>query len=194
MTFDEFMEERLPGVWGITSGGPASDLPFSVRLLQDVWDTAQRQVASKPDDTGPPGVVMAQNMPFVSKRWGWELWVVNNDRYCGKKLFVKQGHWLSYHYHSVKDEVLFVESGSAKMAVGETDSDYPRFLTLLAGNAYHVTPGLRHQIEAVTDAVIFEFSTHHSDNDSIRVTTDLLKSSTHPARPQNLPPPFWSGS
>ncbi len=37
-----------------------------------------------------------------------------------------------------------------------------------------MSPGVKHQMQAITDTVIFEFSTHHEDGDSIRTTRDLV--------------------
>jgi hypothetical protein len=95
-------------------------------------------------------LIKPSNMPFVSKRWGWELWICNNDKYCGKKIFIKKGHHLSYHKHEVKDEVLFVESGKMYFT---HNADAPRVSSL------EMVPG---------------YATHHSDEDSFRETTDLV--------------------
>lgn len=119
------------------------------------------------------GLIKPLDMPFVSKRWGWELHVCNSDKYCGKKLFVKQGHWLSFHHHDIKDEVLFLESGKANFFYGE-DMQSARHCLMTVGHAFHVEPGLKHQIQAIEDTVIFEFSTQHFDSDSYRTTTDLV--------------------
>lgn len=119
------------------------------------------------------GLIRPREMPFVSKRWGWELHICNGEKYCGKKLFVKQGWWLSYHHHEVKDEVLFVESGRVYMTYGSDEKDFS-YLEMGPGMAFHVEPGLRHQIQAIEDAVIFEFSTQHFDSDSYRTTTNLI--------------------
>jgi quercetin dioxygenase-like cupin family protein len=37
------------------------------------------------------------------------------------------------------------------------------------GEAFHVYRGLRHQMEALEDSELFEFSTEHFDEDSHRV-------------------------
>jgi mannose-6-phosphate isomerase-like protein (cupin superfamily) len=111
-------------------------------------------------------------MKYVSKDWGYELWVYNGDAYCGKKLFVKQGRWLSFHQHNVKDEVLFVEQGRVWFTHDETGSVVSEELG--AGHAFHVRIGTKHQIQAIEDAVLFEFSTHHEDADSIRTTRELV--------------------
>ena len=114
------------------------------------------------------------DMNFVSKRWGWELWICNTELYCGKILFIKQGRYCSFHYHEKKDEVLHVQSGKIWMTY--QDEEESRIAKILpAGHAFHVTPGMRHQMEAIEDTYIIEFSTQHFDEDSYRVTTDLVR-------------------
>ena len=121
------------------------------------------------------GLIQPNDMKFVSKSWGYEVHIVNNEKYCGKKLFVRQGKWLSYHHHEIKDEVLFVESGRIYMTYGTNEQDF-RSIEMGPGQAFHVEPNLKHQIQAVEDTMIFEFSTQHFDTDSHRTTTDLIVS------------------
>ena len=55
----------------------------------------------------------------VEKPWGYELiWAVT-EVYCGKVLFVKAGHSLSLQFHREKDESWLVQSGRAKLELGE---------------------------------------------------------------------------
>lgn len=130
------------------------------------------------------GLIEPKKMNFVSKRWGWELWICNSEKYCGKKLFVKKGHNLSYHHHELKDEVLFVESGKAEFIYGIPTDQAVFFnatsVVMEPGHAFHVEPGLKHQIHALEDTVIFEFSTQHFDSDSHRTTMDLVNPTTAP--------------
>lgn len=111
------------------------------------------------------------HMKYVPKSWGYELWIVNNEKYCGKILFVKQGQWLSYHFHKIKDEVLYVQSGRARFVISRyEDGTGPKEFELRPGEAFHVTPGSPHQIEALEDLTIIEFSTQHADSDSYRLS------------------------
>lgn len=112
-----------------------------------------------------------ESMKFVPKSWGWELWIVNNEKYCGKILFVKRGQFLSYHYHKIKDEVLYIQSGRARFVISDhEDGRDPSEVFMDEGQAYHVTTGCPHQIEALRDLTIIEFSTQHFDSDSIRLS------------------------
>ena len=118
-------------------------------------------------------------MKYVSKRWGYEIWIVNNEKYCGKKLFIRQGKYCSYHHHKDKDEVLYIESGRIWMnSSDDSDENWINAVDMGPGYAFHVTPGCKHQMHAVEDTIILEFSTQHFDEDSYRETTDLVRDNT----------------
>ena len=107
---------------------------------------------------------------FVPKGWGHERWLVNNDKYCGKLLYFVTGKKCSYHYHLVKDECFYLHKGVAIITYGETDDiTLAKQHVLKQGQTFKIPPGLRHQIEAIEDTELFEFSTHHEDSDSYRV-------------------------
>lgn len=118
---------------------------------------------------------MTQNMLLcpniiVSKGWGHEQWICNNDKYCGKILVFNPDKKCSVHYHAIKDEVLFVDFGSIEMLYGWSGEEL-KSITLTKNMSFHIPTGLRHQMIAGPDgARIFEFSTHHEDSDSIRIT------------------------
>lgn len=120
------------------------------------------------------GLIVPENMNFVPKRWGYEIWICNGEKYCGKKLFIRQDKFCSFHYHKIKDEVLFIESGSIIMNWSEEGSEIIHSEKMEKGLAFHVTPGLIHQMYAIEDTVILEFSTQHFDEDSYRVTQELV--------------------
>jgi len=106
----------------------------------------------------------------VKKGWGSEDWIWNDDNYCGKILAFEKGKKCSYHYHKIKDEVLFLYSGKIIMKYGDdNDFDAATVLVMEPGMAFHVTPGLRHQMIAEEDSLMYEFSTHHEDSDSYRI-------------------------
>lgn len=107
---------------------------------------------------------------FVPKGWGWERWIWNDDRYCGKLLYFAQGRRCSWHYHKLKDETFYVQSGELWVWYG-WDDDFSKAsaIVLKKGDTFHVPPGLRHQMLGLQDTEMFEFSTHHDDEDSYRV-------------------------
>ncbi len=117
----------------------------------------------------PSGPLYPEKRHFVSKRWGWEDWIYNG-KYCGKILFIKNGHKTSFHYHKEKDEVLYVQSGMIELFYNDKDDEVKAGRLLMnAGDAFRIKPELRHRIVAITDAYLFETSTHHEDSDSYRV-------------------------
>jgi len=119
------------------------------------------------------GLIKPDDMKYVPKRWGYEIWICNGEKYCGKKLFLRQGKFCSFHWHDIKDEVLFIESGKIWMNYQRREEEQT-CVKMEAGYAFHVTPGLKHQMHAIEDTMILEFSTQHFDEDSYRDTTDLI--------------------
>jgi len=109
-------------------------------------------------------------MHFVPKGWGFEKWIVNCDQYCGKLLYFVKDKRCSWHYHKIKDEVFYIQSG--KILVKYSDEDNiknAKEKTLERGDNFHVYTGLRHQMIALEDTELFEFSTQHFDSDSYRI-------------------------
>lgn len=107
---------------------------------------------------------------FVSKGWGFEKWIVNSEEYCGKLLFFVKGKRCSWHYHKLKDEVFYVQSGKLLVKYSEEDNlENAKEVTLTKGDNFHVYRGLRHQMIALEDTELFEFSTQHFDSDSHRI-------------------------
>ena len=111
-----------------------------------------------------------QEINFVPKGWGFEKWIVNCGEYCGKLLYFVKGKKCSWHYHILKDEVFYVQSGTIMVRYGDMDDiESSKTCILEKGDNFHVYRGLRHQMEALEDTELFEFSTQHFDSDSYRV-------------------------
>lgn len=107
---------------------------------------------------------------IVSKGWGHEVWIVNKEEYCGKLLFIKEGKRCSWHYHKVKDETFYLQSGKILLKFSESnDRDSAEEVILSPGDTFYIPIGLRHQMLALEDSELFEFSTQHFDEDSNRV-------------------------
>jgi mannose-6-phosphate isomerase-like protein (cupin superfamily) len=104
------------------------------------------------------------------KGWGYEKWIVNKEEYCGKLLFFEEGKKCSFHYHKIKDEVFYVQSGEIEITYGyDDDINNSETILLTKGERFHVPVGLRHQMKAISDTELFEFSTQHFEDDSYRV-------------------------
>ena len=103
-----------------------------------------------------------QLVKIVLKVWGHEEWIVNNEKYCGKKLVFKKGYRCSMHYHKIKDETFYVISGKILM---ELDG-VKRIMT--PGDSQRILPGQKHRVTAYENSSLFEISTFHMDEDSYR--------------------------
>ena len=115
---------------------------------------------------------MKTSLPIkhVPKGWGYEKWIVNNEEYCGKLLFFLRDKKCSWHYHVLKDEVFYVQSGKIFVKFSEDDDlETAQEIVLSKGDNFHVYRGLRHQMIAIEDTELFEFSTQHFDEDSYRI-------------------------
>jgi mannose-6-phosphate isomerase len=111
-----------------------------------------------------------QPIRIVLKGWGREVWIANGDLYCGKILEIQKGRKCSLHYHKIKTESFYLRSGRLKVRVLTSgDSPIVEEFELEAGQCMDVPVGLIHQIEAIDDAEIYEFSTQHFDHDSHRL-------------------------
>jgi rfaE bifunctional protein kinase chain/domain len=103
------------------------------------------------------------DMSIVSKVWGYEKWLENNEKYCCKILSVNKGYQCSLHYHKNKDETFVVTAGHIRLELGD------QIIHLRAGSYVRVLPGTPHRFTGMEDSLIMEVSTHHEDSDSYRI-------------------------
>lgn len=100
----------------------------------------------------------------VDKPWGHEIIWAHTDQYVGKILHIKAGHALSVQYHEVKDETVYLLTGELKYWVRLDGSEALEDQRLRPGDAFRITPGTVHYMEAVTDCDVLEASTPHLDD------------------------------
>ena len=113
---------------------------------------------------------MDNNIKFVPKGWGFEKWIVNCEEYCGKLLYFVKGKRCSWHYHKLKDETFYLQSGKMLLYYGDSDDlNLAKDRILEPGDKFQIYRGLRHQMVAVEPSELFEFSTQHFEDDSYRV-------------------------
>ena len=104
------------------------------------------------------------------KAWGHELWIVNDDEYCGKLLVFEKDKKFSMHYHLIKKESWYVAKGQFEYYWINTEKAETRMTLLNEGDIVDLERGQPHQLLARTDgATIFEVSTKHYEEDSYRV-------------------------
>lgn len=126
-------------------------------------------------------------MKYVKKGWGSELWIHNSPEYCGKLMKFDANKRCSLHFHKKKSETFFLQSGKMVVSYAPIEdivlamcSDHKgtiqqaidsklKLVTLNAGDSFEVPRYLVHQMLALTDCELFEFSTEHDDDDSYRI-------------------------
>lgn len=106
----------------------------------------------------------------VTKLWGQEIWLVNNDRYCAKILVIVPGFECSKHMHPIKKETFFILDGV--LALETWDENDCRNIELLGeGESKTLEPCTYHRFSSGWDnpTMILEISSTHSDEDVVRM-------------------------
>ena len=107
-----------------------------------------------------------QLVNVVEKVWGREEWIVNNPKYCGKRMILKKGYRCSMHHHKIKDETFYVLSGKVFLETIMDGVETKRILT--SGDIVHIRVGENHRFTGLELSEMIEFSTHHMEDDSYR--------------------------
>ena len=106
---------------------------------------------------------------LVPKGWGSEFIFATNDKYCGKFLNFETGAKLSMHFHAVKDEMWYVQSGKFIVQYIDTKDASIKDKHLHVGDTWHNPPLLPHRLICVEEGSIIEVSTPDSVEDNYRV-------------------------
>lgn len=118
------------------------------------------------------------NQLEVPKAWGGERIICNNEEFCGKILTIRKGAKFSMHFHARKREVFYVLKGLVIVRLLDTADASGWQFTFEPGQAIEIPRLQPHQIEALEDSEIIEFSTHHEDADSYRVAPGNSQNAT----------------
>lgn len=107
----------------------------------------------------------------VDKLWGHELWVHNDEEYCGKLLVFEDAYSnFSMHYHLKKKETWYVQEGKFRFDWIDTEKAELYKDILDVGDSVVIERGQPHQLTALEDnSIVFEVSTEHFDEDSYRI-------------------------
>lgn len=124
-----------------------------------------------PIDSMLPGCAneVAQRRTIIEKPWGHEeIFALVPGKFCGKILHLRAGHALSLHYHRIKEEVIAVQAGQARVEIGKS-LDGLEVLELGPGDGVRVPPLMLHRITGLTAVVLLEASTSELD-DVVRIS------------------------
>ncbi|MEM7819781.1 MAG: cupin domain-containing protein [Candidatus Aenigmatarchaeota archaeon] len=104
------------------------------------------------------------NKPEIhDKIWGNEIWIVNNEKYCGKILELREGYRSSMHYHKEKDETFYILYGRVLIEA------YDGMAVLERGDSIRILPETLHRFTGLKNSLILEISTYHKESDSYRI-------------------------
>lgn len=101
--------------------------------------------------------------------WGYERWIENLPEYCGKVLHIDKGKRGSLHFHIKKMETMFLTAGLVELRLVDPDKGSDYFVRLEPGDSILIPQGQVHQIIAIEESELIEFSTTHEETDSIRI-------------------------
>ena len=102
----------------------------------------------------------------VEKVWGKEFWYANEPEYCMKILAIQSGFQCSLHYHPIKKETFLCVDEGILVEVNDT------YRVLKEGDTCTVDPNTKHRFSyngGLSSARLMEISSHHSDDDVVRL-------------------------
>jgi len=109
--------------------------------------------------------ISSKSIVITQKPWGHEELLLAVDGFGFKKLVVNPGKSTSYQYHNHKNELFYVQSGTATMRLEDSEK------ILNAGEYIYLKAGAKHQTinNGSEDVVILEFGNPYNDSDVVRV-------------------------
>jgi mannose-6-phosphate isomerase len=110
-------------------------------------------------------------MKIVEKPWGREEWIVLNDKYCLKRMYVNKNSKLSLQYHEHKKETMILEEGLCDLFLND------KMILMEKHKPYTINPNDVHRLLAHKDSVILEVSTPEVE-DVVRVEDDYGRDNT----------------
>lgn len=106
---------------------------------------------------------------IVEKGWGHENIFVTKEEYCGKLLVFNTDSKCSMHYHLVKDETWYIQSGKFIVKWIDTNTSTLWERELVEGDTWENPPGMPHQVFCKEAGTIFEVSTEDDYHDNYRI-------------------------
>lgn len=109
--------------------------------------------------------------PYIAKLWGMEEWLVNNEKYCAKFLWITPGFQCSLHYHPIKTETFIALDGLIRVEYYEGNKHIETLLSGQRRDALTIPSNTPHRFWSMgsTGGLLLEVSTTHSDTDVVRL-------------------------
>jgi NDP-sugar pyrophosphorylase family protein len=96
------------------------------------------------------------------KPWGYEKVLIYTEKYLTKELFIREGYQTSFHYHSEKDETMYILNGAGYIEFHDKKEYFSKNDTI------RIKPKEKHSIVATENTLLHEISTPHLE-DTIRI-------------------------
>jgi mannose-6-phosphate isomerase-like protein (cupin superfamily) len=169
------------------SAGDVCDVPGASRYaLVSREATLFRVHAMGAPETGSEHRAPVKRAPYdrFERYWGMIETIANGRGYCAKRMIFEAGRCNSLHFHCRKMETFWVAEGALRVRLRDRFAE-DHEVTVAAGGALHVPPGLMHQLEGAERTVLFESSssTPDDDSDSFRVEKGrgfVMTAGSHP--------------
>lgn len=112
----------------------------------------------------------------ITKPWGFELWLsdASDTPYALKIIYLKKNTKTSLQLHKKKSEHNFIFSGGIKLYYQDIKNKKIKTVKLAGGHLIKLLPNTIHRIEALTEVLMIEASSHHLD-DVIRLEDDYFR-------------------
>ena len=121
---------------------------------------------------------------LTEKPWGSEfVWNALAGVIAGKVLNIRSGHRTSFKYYNIKDEVLYVMYGQAKITYADEKylmgrSEYSLNTdTFKQGECLNIQKKCPYRIEAIDDCIIIEIGSRQT-SDMVRLLDDYGRKCT----------------
>ena len=109
-----------------------------------------------------------EEIEYLSKKWGYEKKIIETSEYCGKVLYMSKDRRTHWQYHEKKHETFYVNAGKILLKYSHLDdSDVANSVVLSPGDKFTVEQLVRHQLIALEDSQVFEFSNMNEEKDII---------------------------
>lgn len=133
----------------------------------------------------------------VIKPWGKEQWIVKNNYFVFKNIYIKKNFQTSLQFHNFKKETNFLFNGKAKLFYKKDKKIINKNLKEKNVSSFdfpsksyvNINPNIVHRIKAITNINLLEASTPEVD-DVIRISDDTNRKDGKILKEHKLRTPF----
>jgi mannose-6-phosphate isomerase-like protein (cupin superfamily) len=111
-----------------------------------------------------------------------EEWLVNNEEYCAKLLWITPGFQCSLHYHPIKHETFVALDGLIRVEYHDGGKHCETLLSGKRRDTLTIPPNTPHRFWALgfEGGLLLEISTTHSDEDVVRIESSMEQANHEP--------------